>query len=208
MIASWHWLLLPKEIVSPQPTPPKVMVSPLATSLENVIVSPVATLLLPNVIVTPLLTVAVFERVIEVDVFDTTVVLAEIPVPVTVMPVCIADGTEVKFSLVLLFVTELVASVTVVPTLLDSVTVFAVNPTTVVPEGIAALLVVSVTPMPTAMFAGTAENDKTVVPTCVAALVLAEATLVPTTALESVTVVEVVDTTAVHAAIAEELVLS
>jgi hypothetical protein len=208
VIASWHWSFEPKEIVSPQPTPPKLMVSPLATSLEKTIVSPVATLLLEKVMVVPLATLACCEMVTVVPLTLVTVVLAATPLPVTVMPVVGVPVKELKVSFVLLLVAPLVVPVTEWPMEFDIVTVLPLIDTMVVPLGIAELLVVSVTPIPVVMFVGNDARVKVVLGARVGALVRADATLVPTTAFERITVVEVLDTTVVHEAIAEEFVLS
>ena len=128
------------------------------------------------------------------------------PLPVTVMPVCGVPVKELKVSLVLLLVVPLALPVTVRPTEFDIVTVVPLNDTMVVPLGIAEPLVVSVTPIPVVMFAGNDAKVKVVPGARVGALAMSVATAVPTTAFESVTVVEVVDTTVVQDAIAEELV--
>src|ERR1700722_12679176 len=171
VIASWHWSFEPKEIVSPQPTPPKLMVSPLATSLEKTIVSPVATLLVEKVMVVPLATLACCETVTVFPLTLVTVVLAATPLPVTVMPVVGVPVKELKLSVVLLLVAPLVTPVTAWPIEFDIVTVLPLKDTMVVPLGIAELLVVSVTPIPVVMFVGNDARVKVLLGARVGALV-------------------------------------
>jgi hypothetical protein len=111
-------------------------------------------------------------------------------------------------SVVLFFVVVPLVPLPVIPTVFEIVTVVEVNDTTVLPDGIAEPVVVSVMPIPVVMFAGTETKVKVVWPAAVVALVMAVAAVVPTTAFESVTVVEVVDTTFVQDPIAEVLVVS
>jgi hypothetical protein len=141
--------------------------------------------------------------------FD-TVVPDAIPAPVTVAPGVTLAGTEAKVKVVLPFFVWAVVLSGTGTTALESVTVVAVNDTTVVPDGIAEGWVVSVTPMPTFIVAGTDAKYKMLSLDAgaggVAAFVMSVTVVVPVTAFESVTVVAVSDTTVVQAAIAEELV--
>ena len=133
------------------------MVSPMATlSPEKVIVSPL--LILP---VVPFESVTLVEK--RPAVTDATLVPDAIPAPLIARPDVTLAGSEAKVKVVPpLFVVPVVGSVTVRPTGLERVTVVPLLDSTVVPDGIAEALVVSVTPMPAFIVAGTDAKNKVV----------------------------------------------
>lgn len=191
-------------------TPPKLITSPLARSVEKLMVSPVWTPTVKVIVSEPLIwPVVPVEIVTVVPLSAVTVVPAAISVPETAKPDVTPVGALVRVKVLLpLFIVPLVLPVTVVlvAAAFEIVTVVAVFDTTVVSVGIAAGDVVSVTVMPICTAAGTDAKFKVVLPPSVAALVVSVAATVPVTGFEIVTVVAVVDTTVVPVGIAEGLV--